>query len=74
MPPTGNANHLRSGHPPSFDRLSEDMRRVLRTELLRDVCSAAGTARLFCTAAQCPGACAWKDWRLPRRVHNGTAL
>src|SRR3954471_20625461 len=27
--------------------LTEDLRRVLRTELLRDTCSAAGVARLF---------------------------
>jgi AraC-like DNA-binding protein len=32
---------------PSFGPLTEDLRRVLRTELLRDSCSAATVARLF---------------------------
>src|SRR5215204_5018324 len=40
----------RAGEPQT-DRdlgpLAEDLRRVLRTELLRDTCSAAGIARLF---------------------------
>ena len=45
MPSTYRANEPLPGH--GFGPLTEDLRRVLRTELLRAACSAAGIARLF---------------------------
>ena len=45
MPSTRKADERRSGH--DSVPLTEDLRRVLRTELLRDACSAATVARLF---------------------------
>ncbi|WP_445500507.1 helix-turn-helix domain-containing protein [Microvirga sp. G4-2] len=45
MPSTRRADEPRSSH--DFGPLTEDLRRVLRTELLRETCSAAAIARLF---------------------------
>ena len=45
MPSTHRAAGSQMSH--SLGPLTEDLRRVLRTELLRDTCSAAGIARLF---------------------------
>jgi AraC-like DNA-binding protein len=42
---TRRADEVPSAH--GFGPLTEDLRRVLRTELLRDTCSAATVARLF---------------------------
>ncbi|AWM85474.1 AraC family transcriptional regulator [Microvirga sp. 17 mud 1-3] len=45
MPSTRRADELPSSH--GSGSLTQDLRRVLRTELLRDTCSAATVARLF---------------------------
>jgi AraC-like DNA-binding protein len=45
MPSTCKADELQTVH--GSRGLTEDLRRVLRTELLRDTCSAATVARLF---------------------------
>lgn len=45
MPSTRRADETPSGH--DTRPLTEDLRRLLRTELLRDTCSAATVARLF---------------------------
>ena len=45
MPSTRRPDEPRPDH--GFGPLTEDLRRVLRTELLRDTCSAAAIARLF---------------------------
>lgn len=45
MPSAERAMDLQSRH--AVNSLTEDLRRVLRTELLRENCSAAGIARLF---------------------------
>ncbi|MBZ6075921.1 helix-turn-helix transcriptional regulator [Microvirga puerhi] len=45
MPSTRQADEPPPSHEPG--PLTEDLRRVLRTELLRDTCSATGIARLF---------------------------
>jgi AraC-like DNA-binding protein len=45
MPSTPSQDEAQSSH--GFGPLTEDLRRVLRTELLRDACSAATVARLF---------------------------
>jgi AraC-like DNA-binding protein len=45
MPSTRRADELPSGHVTR--PLTEDLRRLLRTELLRNTCSAATVARLF---------------------------
>jgi AraC-like DNA-binding protein len=45
MSSTRRANEPQSGHGPGL--LTKDLRRVLRTELLRNTCSAVGVARLF---------------------------
>jgi AraC-like DNA-binding protein len=45
MPSTSREDEMQSGHGPG--PLTEDLRRVLRTELLRETCSAATIARFF---------------------------
>jgi AraC-like DNA-binding protein len=45
MPSTSRANEPQADY--SSGTMTEDLRRVLRTELLRDTCSAATIARLF---------------------------
>ena len=45
MPSTRRADEPQSGH--GVSSFTEDLRQVLRTELLRDTCSAAWIARLF---------------------------
>ncbi len=45
MPPTHRADEPRSSH--GSGPITEDLRRVLRTELLKEACSAATVARLF---------------------------